>query len=90
MDILGIAPGETVADIGVGSGWFTVRAAKRVRDTGTVYPVDINPEAIRYIESRIRKENLRNVKPILGRPDIGKRRPARSGVPMAPVWRRAT
>ena len=69
MDILGIAPGKTVADIGAGSGWFTVRAAKRVRDTGTVYAVDINPAAIRYIESRIRKENLRNVKPILGRPD---------------------
>jgi len=69
MDILGIAPGKTVADIGAGSGWFTVRAAKRVRDTGTVYAVDINPDAIRYIESRIRKENLRNVKPILGRPD---------------------
>ena len=69
MDILGIAPGKTVTDIGAGSGWFTVRAAKRVRDTGTVYAVDINPAAIRYIESRIRKENLRNVKPILGRPD---------------------
>ena len=69
MDILGIAPGKTVADIGAGSGWFTVRAAKRVRDTGTVYAIDINPEAMRYIESRIRKENLRNVKPILGRLD---------------------
>ena len=69
MDILGIAPGKTVADIGAGSGWFTVRAAKRVGETGTVYAVDINPEAIRYISSRIRKENLRNVKPILGRPD---------------------
>ena len=67
MDILGIAPGKTVADIGAGSGWFTVRAAKRVRDTGTVYAVDINPAAIRYIESRIRKENLRNVKPIVAR-----------------------
>jgi SAM-dependent methyltransferase len=69
MDILGIASGKTVADIGAGSGWFTVRAAKRVGDTGTVYAVDINPEAIRYIESRIRKENLHNVKPILGKPD---------------------
>ena len=66
---LGIGPGKTVADIGAGSGWFTVRAAKRVGDTGTVYAVDINPEAIRYISSRIRKENLRNVKPILGKPD---------------------
>jgi len=69
MDILGIAPGKTVADIGAGSGWFTVRAAKRVRDTGTVYAVDINPEAIRYISARIHKENLRNIKPILGKPD---------------------
>src|ERR1700730_8358062 len=69
MDILGIAPGKTVADIGAGSGWFTVRAAKRVGDTGTVYAVDINPEAIRYIYSRIQKQNLRNVKPILGKPD---------------------
>ncbi|MGC2183881.1 MAG: class I SAM-dependent methyltransferase [Terriglobales bacterium] len=69
MDILGIAPGKTVADIGAGSGWFTARASKRVGDTGTVYAIDINPEAIRYISARIRKENLRNVKPILGKPD---------------------
>jgi SAM-dependent methyltransferase len=69
MDILGIAPGKSVADIGAGSGWFTIRAAKRVGDIGTVYAVDINPEAIRYISTRIHKENLRNVKPILGKPD---------------------
>ena len=69
MDILGIAPSKNVADIGAGSGWFTVRAAKRVGDTGIVYAVDINPQAIHYINSRIRKENLRNVKLILGKPD---------------------
>ena len=69
MDILGITPGRAVADIGAGSGWFTVRAAKRVGDNGTVYAVDINPDAIRYIDARIRKENLHNVKPILGRAD---------------------
>src|ERR1700680_3044450 len=43
MDILEITPGKTVADIGAGSGWFTVRAARRVTETGTVYAVDINP-----------------------------------------------
>src|SRR5271165_4549880 len=69
MDILGIGYGRAVADIGAGSGWFTVRAAKRVGDAGTVYAVDINPEAIRYIDSRVRKENLHNVKTILGKPD---------------------
>jgi SAM-dependent methyltransferase len=69
MDILGVTTGKNVADIGAGSGWFTVRAAKRVGDSGSVYAVDINPEAIRYIDARIRRENLHNVKPILGKPD---------------------
>jgi SAM-dependent methyltransferase len=69
MDILGIVPGKTVADIGAGSGWFTVRAARRVGDHGSVFAVDINPESVRYIRARARKEKLRNVKAILGKPD---------------------
>jgi SAM-dependent methyltransferase len=69
MDILGIAPGKGVADIGAGSGWFTVRAAQRVGAGGTVYAVDINPEAVRYVSDRARKEKLRNVKTILGKAD---------------------
>ena len=69
MDILGIAPGKAVADIGAGSGWFTVRAARRVGSDGLVYAVDINPEAIRYIGDRARKEQLLNVKAILGKAD---------------------
>src|SRR5580692_7750553 len=55
MDILEITPGKTVADIGAGSGWFTVRAARRVTETGGVYAVDINPEATRYIDKRAQK-----------------------------------
>ncbi len=69
MDILDIVPGRNVADIGAGSGWFTVRAAKRVTDSGTVYAVDINPEAIEYIDQRIKKEQLHNVKTVLSKPD---------------------
>ena len=69
MDLLGIGPGKTVADIGAGSGWFTVQAARRVSDSGIVYAVDINPEAIHYIENRLQKEQLHNVKTILGRED---------------------
>jgi ubiquinone/menaquinone biosynthesis C-methylase UbiE len=69
MDILAIAPGKTVADIGAGSGWFTVRAAKRVGEAGMVYAVDINPEAVRYIDDRVHKENLHNVKTILSTAD---------------------
>ena len=61
MDILGIASGKSVADIGAGSGWFTVRAANRIGD--------INPEATRYIDERVRKQRLQNVKTILSKPD---------------------
>jgi SAM-dependent methyltransferase len=69
MAILGITQGKAVADIGAGSGWFTVRAAKRVTAGGVVYAVDINPEAVRYISQRAKKEQLLNVKPILSKPD---------------------
>ena len=69
MDILGIAPAKSVADIGAGSGWFTVRAARRVGPSGTVYAVDINPEAIGYLDRRMQKESVPNVKTILSKPD---------------------
>jgi ubiquinone/menaquinone biosynthesis C-methylase UbiE len=69
MEILSISPGKAVADIGAGSGWFTVRAAKRVGPGGVVYAVDINPEAVRYIGERAQKEQLQNVKAILSKPD---------------------
>jgi len=69
MDTLGIVPGKSVADIGAGSGFFTVLAARRVGDTGMVYAVDINPEAIQHIDARLKKEDLHNVKTILGKPN---------------------
>jgi len=68
MDILGIAAGKSVADIGAGSGWFSVRAAKRVGN-GIVYAVDINPEAVRYITERAKKEQMQNIKAILSKPE---------------------
>jgi cyclopropane fatty-acyl-phospholipid synthase-like methyltransferase len=69
MDLLAIAPGKNVADIGAGSGWFTVRAARRVGTNGRVFAVDINPEAIHYIENRAQKEDLHNVNAIQSRED---------------------
>jgi predicted methyltransferase len=69
MDILGLASGKGVADVGAGSGWFTVRAAQRVAPSGTVYAVDINPDAVHYIDQRVQKEKLANVKTILSTPN---------------------
>jgi predicted methyltransferase len=69
MDLLGIAPGKAVADIGAGSGWFTVRAARRVTDRGRVYAVDINPEAVTYVQKRAQRDGLTNITTILGSAD---------------------
>ena len=69
MDLLGIHTGSVVADIGAGSGWFSVRAARRVGSTGRVYAVDINPSYLRYIRDRAQKEKLPNIRTILGKSD---------------------
>ena len=76
MDLLGIVAGKNVADIGAGSGWFTVRAAKQVGDAGTVYAVDINPDAIQHIAERAGKEGLGNIKTVLSKPDDAQLPPA--------------
>ena len=69
MEILKIKQGSHVADIGAGSGWFTVRAARRVGPVGAVYAVEINPDYIKYIEARAVKEKLSNIHTVLGRED---------------------
>lgn len=69
MDILKITEGKSVADIGAGSGWFTTRAAARAGADAKVYAVEINPEAIKYIDERARRENLTNIQTILGTED---------------------
>jgi len=69
MDLLDIKAGKNVADIGAGSGWFTVRASRRVGATGVVLAEDINPLAIEAIGKRVRKEGLTNVRTVLGSPN---------------------
>lgn len=69
MDLLGIHTGSAVADIGAGSGWFSVRAARRVGSTGRVYAVDINPSYLHYIRNRAQKEKLPNIRTVLGKSD---------------------
>ena len=68
MDMLAIHPGSNVADLGAGSGWFTVRAASRTGQSGAVYAEDINPQAVEYIRERAAKEKLTNIHVVLGMP----------------------
>lgn len=69
MDLLQIKESAVVADIGAGSGWFTVRAARRVGAGGKVYAVEINQEYINHIRERAAKENLTNIQTVLGKED---------------------
>ena len=54
MDALGIYDGSSVADLGAGGGWFTVRLARRVGPTGRVYAEDIQKPMIESMERRFR------------------------------------
>lgn len=69
MDALGIYDGSSVADLGAGGGWFTVRLARRVGPTGRVYAQDIQKPMIESMERRFRREGLRNVTTVLGTPE---------------------
>ncbi len=69
MDVLGIKTGSSVADIGAGSGWFTVRAARRAGASGTVYAVEINQDYLKHIAERAASEKLTNVRTVLGKED---------------------
>ena len=66
---LDIKEGESVADIGAGSGYFALRLAHHVGDKGRVYAVDINPDMIVYMNRRIRDMQLKNIETILAAPD---------------------
>ena len=66
MDAMGIADASVVADIGAGSGWFTIRLARRVGPRGLVYAEDVQNEMINAISRRVSREGLTNVRPVLG------------------------
>ena len=66
MDAMGIADGSVVADIGAGSGWFTIRLARRVGPQGLVFAEDVQQEMINAISRRVSREGFNNVKPVLG------------------------
>ncbi len=69
MDHAGIRPGMTVADIGAGEGYYTVRLAKRVGTNGRVLAQDILPEVIDALGRRVNRENWENVSVKLGSAD---------------------
>jgi ubiquinone/menaquinone biosynthesis C-methylase UbiE len=63
---LDLKPGMVVADIGAGTGYHTFRIAQKVGPTGKVYAVDIQKEMLDIIRRRMRKDDRKNVEPVLG------------------------
>jgi ubiquinone/menaquinone biosynthesis C-methylase UbiE len=69
IDALQLKDGDVVADIGAGSGYFTFRLAKRVGPKGKVLAVDIQPEMLDLIRTKMKSHKMTNVEPILGKVD---------------------
>jgi ubiquinone/menaquinone biosynthesis C-methylase UbiE len=69
MDLAAIKQGTTVADIGAGEGYYTVRLAERVGKEGRVLAQDIDPGAIQRLGQRVERERLDNVSIKTGAPD---------------------
>ena len=65
---LGLSPTMTVADVGAGTGYFTVRLARAVPG-GQVIATDIEPDMVRYLGERARRESLANVRAVLAAAD---------------------
>jgi ubiquinone/menaquinone biosynthesis C-methylase UbiE len=69
LSALRLKPGETIADIGAGSGYFTFRLSHFVGEKGKIYAVDVSPDMILYINRRVRDLKVNNVISILADPD---------------------
>ena len=66
LDALGTLSGATVADVGAGSGYFTIRLAVRVGPKGRVYANDLQPEMLKMLGMRLARERVANVTLVQG------------------------
>jgi ubiquinone/menaquinone biosynthesis C-methylase UbiE len=66
LNALDIQKGMYVADVGAGTGFFTVRLARRVGPSGRVYANDVQPEMLARLQEHVESEHLNNVETVLG------------------------
>lgn len=69
MRLMRVERGSTVADLGAGSGYFTVRLARAVGTAGKVYAVDIQQGMLDLLQRAVTRQKLTNVIPVLGAAD---------------------
>ncbi|MDO8595929.1 MAG: class I SAM-dependent methyltransferase, partial [Sulfuricaulis sp.] len=68
IQALNLSPSSVVADIGSGTGYFSIRLAHFV-PKGRVFGVDIEPDMVKYLADRARRDGLSNITAVAGRPD---------------------
>lgn len=73
---MGLKPGDVVADVGCGTGYFARRMAKAVAPGGRVYAVDIQKEMLDLLRARLEQEGIENVVPLLGEAEDPRLAPA--------------
>jgi predicted methyltransferase len=66
VSLLGIKPGMTVADVGAGVGYYSIKFAAKVGPSGKVLATDLQPEMLRLMRRRLEREGVTNIEPILG------------------------
>lgn len=66
---MGLEPGDVVADLGAGSGYFTRRMAPQVSPGGTVYAVDVQREMLDILMESVEADGLTGIEPVLGAAD---------------------
>jgi cyclopropane fatty-acyl-phospholipid synthase-like methyltransferase len=68
IEALALKPDAVLADLGAGTGYFAARLANML-PKATVYAVDVEPEMVKYLNERAKREGLANLKPVAARPD---------------------
>jgi SAM-dependent methyltransferase len=79
LELMAISPGMSVADVGAGTGYFTVHLARAVGRDGVVVAEDVEPEMVAWLSERAQRDGLANVKAHLGSADDPKLLPGSLG-----------